>query len=354
MYIISKSFTKEKYVIVYGVNESESGFRLDQFLMDIYTKFSRQFLKKKIERGEVSIKGREAAHRPSTKVNHLDEITFTTLNNGLEDEFWNGKLIDFTYSVDIVYEDENIVAINKPPYMATHPTGKHLFFCATVLLEEKYGHTMHSLHRIDRETSGILLFGKNPQTAKEITPLFEKREVKKCYFFISKKNDPEDKLKKIFSNQKRLGQRDDFVPRIYTHCYDENSTEGKPSYTDFHILFEEKGILLGLAYPRTGRQHQIRAHAADSQTPLLGDKLYSGDPKIFQRFKDNIATKNDHEMMHISRHGLHAIGLSLPYKGTKLNIISSLPEDLANWIDENLTKINSEKLNDILKSKVNF
>ncbi len=355
MYIISKNFNREKYEITYGVNEDESGIRLDQFLMNIYTNFSRQFLKQKIENGEVIIKGRGSNHRPSTKVHHRDEVVFTTHNNGLEDEYWRGEKIDFNYEVDIIYEDENIVAINKPPYMATHPTGKHLFFCATVLLEEKYdGRTIHSLHRIDRETSGILLFGKNPEIAQEITPLFETRDVKKCYLFIAKKKDPKEKLAQNFSNNKRLGQLDSFIPRIYAHCFDEDSVDGKPSHTDFQVLHEENEYVIALAYPRTGRQHQIRAHAADCGIPLIGDKLYFETPDIFQRFKDKVATENDHDLMQLSRHALHAVGISIPYRGTKLSIISKLPIDLACWIDENLSKIKSENINDILVNKIKF
>ena len=80
------------------------------------------------------------------------------------------------------------VVTNKPAYMSTHPTGRHLFHCATVYYEQKLNQsTVHSIHRLDRETSGVLLLAKNPTTANQLTVEFENNNVKKCYFFIAEK-----------------------------------------------------------------------------------------------------------------------------------------------------------------------
>src|SRR5690606_13276444 len=142
--------------------------------------------KYKIKQGEVEISGREKPHRPSAKVYLGEKIKIFTPKGELEDEYWYGEKIELELEPEIIFEDEKLIAISKPPYMATHPTGKHLFNCATVFLENKYGHTIHSIHRIDRETSGVLLLGKTPEASSQISTLFERDQVHKCYFFMSK------------------------------------------------------------------------------------------------------------------------------------------------------------------------
>jgi 23S rRNA-/tRNA-specific pseudouridylate synthase len=226
--------------------------------------------------------------------------------------------------------------------MCTHPTGKHLFNCATVFFETKYGHTIHSIHRIDRETSGVLLLAKNPKIAQVCTSAFEDDLVKKCYFFMSHKNK---KIDFPFTACERLGGIDTFIPKLFVHCFDEDSQEGKVAQTHFKLLEENEDYILGLAFPKTGRQHQIRSHAAFHGFPLIGDKLYNGDPLVFTRFKDEIPTQEDHDLMQISRHALHATALSIPYKGKQELFRAKVPQDFLPWLKENFPNINEEDLN---------
>jgi 23S rRNA pseudouridine1911/1915/1917 synthase len=326
---IKKVFSTEKFVVTYTVEEDKDGQRLDQFLLPFLASFSREAVKKKIKVGDVKIFNRPYPHKASVKVYHGEKIEMTTYRSTLEDEYWNGKLITLEEHPPIIFEDDNIVIITKPPYMSTHPAGKHLFYCATVYFETKYGHTMHSVHRIDRETSGALILAKNPETANELTPLFEEKKVSKCYFFISKKLYKESPFP--FTATERLGSEDDFLPRLYVHCYPIESTEGKSAQTDFELIAESDDYIVGLAYPRSGRQHQIRSHAAQHGFPLLGDKLYgTQDPKTFMRFKDGVETPQDVENMEISRHALHAMAIMFPYGINKQRQLfeSVFPKDL--------------------------
>ena len=97
-------------------------------------------------------------------------------------------LLHFDTEPKTIFEDENIIIVNKPPFMCTHPTGKHLFNCATTYFENIHNKTMHSIHRLDRETSGILLLGKEIKTTARLTQAFEDCAIKKCYLFIAKIN----------------------------------------------------------------------------------------------------------------------------------------------------------------------
>jgi 23S rRNA pseudouridine1911/1915/1917 synthase len=332
---IKKSFTTEKYVVSHPVQIEQDGWRLDQFVMKCMPTMSREFLKKKIERGEVEISGRKSPHKPSVKIHEGERITITTHNDGLiEEEFWHGEVVPKTAEPTIIFEDQGLLAINKPPYMITHPAGKNLFYCATVFYETIYKKTIHSIHRLDRETSGVLLLAKNPQTAQQVSILFEEDKVRKCYFFISLKKS--DATPFPFTAKERMDRKDGSIPEAMMFTFPENSELGKESETHFESLLERDGYVLALAFPLTGRQHQIRVHAAAHGYPLLGDKLYNGDPGVFMRFKDNKASDEDHDKMQIPRQALHAAALKLLYQGKPKHFIAPLPADLAAWMEEKL------------------
>ena len=331
---VSKKFTTQFYEAIYEVDEDQDGMRLDQYCAHFLVSFSRQQIKKKITAGEVKIVGRPFPHKPSVKVYHRERIEFITHRGDLEDEYWRGEKLELELVPEILFEDEHIIAISKPAYMTTHPTGKHLFNCATVYFEEKYGHTIHSIHRLDRETSGVLLLGKSPKAAQLCTDFFEKDQVQKCYFFIAHKSYPS---KFPFIAKERLGSEDDFIPRLYVHCYEETSNQGKHAQTTFDLIHEEGDYILGLAYPKTGRQHQIRSHAAHHGFALIGDKLYNGDVNIFRRYKDDEPTDEDFDKMQISRHALHAAAIKLPYKDG-LIARANIPFDLREWLENKLNE----------------
>jgi RluA family pseudouridine synthase len=335
MSIIEKTFESNKYTAVYLVDEEHDGMRLDQYLQFYLASWSRQQVKKKIAAGDIVIKGRPGKHRPSSKIYHKDIITLVTHKTEHEDEYWRGELIDLQLDPEIVFEDDNLIIISKPPYMSTHPTGKHLFNCATVYFESKYKKTVHSIHRLDRETSGVLMLAKNPKAAQAMTENFEKDLVRKCYFFIAEDRDWHQK--EDFECNKRLGPKDGGLRRVYINNFDEDSSEGKHARTLFKVAHKEKGYVLGLAFPITGRQHQIRVHAMVNGLPLVGDKLYLGNFEMFQRFKDNIASDEDYDLMDLNRHALHAIAAKTTYQGKPIIFSSHIPGDLKVWIKKSLS-----------------
>jgi 23S rRNA pseudouridine1911/1915/1917 synthase len=348
---IEKSFTTERYIVSYPVLSEHDNLRLDQFIMSCMPTLSRQFLKKKIEKGEVVISGRTPPHKSSVKVHYGERVTITTHNDGaIEDEFWHGEAVPRDQAPTIIFEDQGLLVINKPPFMITHPAGKNLFYCATVWYETIYKHTMHSIHRLDRETSGILMLGKNPKTSQKVSALFEEEKVKKCYFLIAHKNPGCTPFP--FTAKERLGRNEDAIPQGMIYAHPENSEEGKDADTHFELVLELEDYVLALAFPHTGRQHQIRVHAASHGYPLLGDKLYNGDSSVFMRFKDHSATEHDHEKMQIPRQALHAVALKLPYPDQKqTHFIAPLPKDLSDWM-ELKHKISHAEVEKMIEEKV--
>jgi len=349
MPILEKSFLKDRYQALYSVDEIHDNYRLDQYTQIYLSNFSRESLKKKIADGEIKIIGRDHKLRPSTKVHFKEQVTIEIPRTIQEDEYWKGEKIELIETPEIVYEDNGLLVISKPPFMSTHPTGRHLFNCATVFFEAKLGHVCHSIHRLDRETSGILILGKNPQVASKLTPLFEEGKVKKCYFFVAKTEDaPKEDF---FIANERLGTDETGLKRVYIKHFEKDSDQGKRAQTTFKILHRENNYILGLAFPHTGRQHQIRVHAMINNLTLLGDKLYLGSYEIFQRFKDNRPSEKDHNLMEIPRHALHSIAINLEYGTSRKTFVAPVPGDLKAWIKENIS-LNLDNLEKTLTKEI--
>jgi 23S rRNA pseudouridine1911/1915/1917 synthase len=328
----TKSFKSDKYVVSHPVEPKHEGLRLDAFVQLFMPTLSREFIKSKIDKGEVEISGRKPPHKPSVKVHQGEQVTIVTHNSHeLEDEHWHGKPMTLTEEPVVVYEDDHIIACHKPAFMTTHPAGRHLFYCATVHFGTIHDKVIHSIHRLDRETSGLLLLGKTSEASNRISELFEADKVRKCYFLIAHIGAGARPFP--FTANEAIGERPG-VPRGMQRALPPGDPEGREAETSFELLLERDGYVLALAFPVSGRQHQIRVHAAAHGYPLLGDKMYNGDPTVFMRFKDNEATSEDHELMQIPRQALHALALRVPYPDPRVETLYRAPlgEDLVEWL----------------------
>ncbi|MBF0299280.1 MAG: hypothetical protein HQK51_11205, partial [Oligoflexia bacterium] len=274
----------------------------------------------------------------------------------LEYEHWFNENLKIDTKPLTIHEDDQIIITSKPPFMATYPTGRHSFNCVTVHYENIHKKPLHSIHRLDRETSGTLILGKNPTISRSISFCFEHNLVKKCYFLIAKNKLNLSAQSFPLTAEERIGRSKDFFSRVLMNTFDKDSAEGKEAKTIFRFIDQIDNYLLLLAYPHTGRQHQIRVHAAAHGFPLIGDKIYNGDPNLFIRYKDKVTTEQDYEELELPRHALHAIALNFPYdpniniaqlpvnernskniksimNNTKRTIFTTpIPNDLREWI----------------------
>lgn len=365
---ISKSFNSDKFVASYSVETEHEGLRLDKFMQSYLGTLSRQFIKSKIKKSEITISGRITPHKSSTKVHRGETVTMVTHPRKEldEPEIWDTDLVPMDETPSIIFEDEKILVVSKPPFMVTHPTGRRLFHCVTVYYETIYQKTIHSIHRLDRETSGVLILGKSPQGAQELTSCFENGLVQKCYFLIAhkKKNMNGDEIGSEengigeglkpsrtyqfpFTANERLSIPSQYDKetgtRIFVKSYPvDDHLNGKSAQTHFDLIMEVEDYLLLVAYPKTGRQHQIRVHASAHEFPLVGDKLYNGDVSVFIRFKDGNPTAEDFETLQMPRHALHAYAINFPYAGslgekTNRTFFTKIPKDLNWWLQNHLS-----------------
>jgi 23S rRNA (cytosine1962-C5)-methyltransferase len=170
----------------------------------------------------------------------------------------------------IVYEDEDLLVVHKPAGMNTHSPAP---FAGEGIYEwlrhrEPRWATLAILHRLDKDTSGILLFGKTTRANRSLTAQFTEHSIQKRYHLLTDRPVVQQEFT-VISHLMRLG--DKYVSR-------PSIAGGERAETRFRVLTQEAGSTLLEAEPVTGRTHQIRVHAAENGFPILGDRLYNGTP----------------------------------------------------------------------------
>ncbi|MEZ4648505.1 MAG: RluA family pseudouridine synthase [Candidatus Eisenbacteria bacterium] len=236
-----------------------------------------------------------------------------------------------SFEIGLLHEDDSLLAVDKPGDLPVHPSGR--YFRNTLLshLLEERGQTLDRpglrvVHRLDRETSGAIVFGKTREVAGALGQQFENRTAKKQYLLVVHGSPQED----AFEVDGALGPRK--ASRIRKAVGVVPPNEGKPARTEFEVLARGESHALLLARPLTGRLHQIRVHVQHAGHPIVGDKMYGLDEGIFLRFiSGEELGPDDRERLVHPRQALHAFRLSLTHPETEaaLNLHAPLPNDLA-------------------------
>ena len=235
-----------------------------------------------------------------------------------------GKSKYFTFADIIIHEDDNLIVINKPPFLASlderegdgrsvHRMAKQYFAGAQVC------------HRLDKETSGLLLIAKNPETYRSVSMAFEHREVKKIYHAII------DGIH-VFENQMvdlpilNQGNKNVVIDRY----------KGKASETVFNSLTYFKHYTLVECRPITGRMHQIRIHLATQHAAIVGDELYKGKPVYLSQIKKRgySLSKDKQELPIMKRFALHAVEVTINLNGKDFCFHADYPKDFATLLKQ--------------------
>jgi 23S rRNA (cytosine1962-C5)-methyltransferase len=168
----------------------------------------------------------------------------------------------------VVFEDDDLLVVNKPAGLNTHApspyAGEGLF--EWLRNREPRWATLAIIHRLDKETSGLMVFGKTERANKSLTNQFAKRDVTKTYFLVTDRPVKQ----RDFVVRSRIGRIGD------RYSSQSPGRDPQQAETRFHVISAEKNTTTIEATPLTGRTHQIRVHAAESGFPILGDKLYGG------------------------------------------------------------------------------
>ena len=236
--------------------------------------------------------------------------------------------------IPVLYEDDHILAVDKPANVPVHPTARYHHNTVIKLLQaERPGEFLALGHRIDRETSGILLLPKTPRCERLLKRQLEKREnVEKSYVALTwgvPASGASDRRFRV-NLPLRLDPTNPFRVKMVAGTH--------PEALEAVTYFEVESVRCAgdRTYARvrcdleTGRQHQIRVHLAELGTPIVGDKLYGPDETCFGRGVEGTLTDEDREKLELDRHALHAFRLTLnhPVTGERLAIEAPLPADL--------------------------
>lgn len=219
-------------------------------------------------------------------------------------------------SFDVIFEDEYLIALNKSGNLPTSPSGKYFKNTLLNLIKEKFGwKELYTLHRLDRETSGVIIFAKKHKIAKIMSKHFREKRIKKIYTAILSRHLPHNSNKKFSEAYITLPIGPDTNSKI--RIKQSVNFLGKPCQTHFKEIKKIGNFSLVEIKPLTGRTHQIRVHAAHIGCPILGDKLYGlpNDGFINWLNEGDAFLRDQNFPLH--RHLLHAFEINFPHPITK-------------------------------------
>ena len=293
------------------ISPREAGQRLDKLLSERYSTYSRTYFQKLIEDGFVLLNSEIVKKRIAPEVGDEVEVCFQlSLESSLEPE---------EIPLDIIFEDEHLLVINKPAGMVVHPAPGHwsgTFVNALLAHCKNLPSTDDPLrpgivHRLDKDTSGLLMAAKTSEAHAKLVGMFASRQIEKIYLAICM-GRPEDCIIDAPIGRHPIQRKEMAVVE----------TGGKEALSRIQVLAFNETISLVMIRPKTGRTHQIRVHLQHIGHPILGDPVY-GSEHINQQFQ-------------VERQLLHAyrINFKHPITGDSISLAAPLPIDMKAWIDQ--------------------
>lgn len=300
-----------------AIDFEQSNQRLDKFLAKEFLNMSRGTLIREIKNRNVSVNGK--AQKPSyiLKENDVVEINFSQPKKELQP--------NLNIRLDIIHEDENIIVVNKPARISVHPVSFGQTDTLVNALIHKFPEIINVgdkskdsdlrpgiVHRLDKETSGVMVIARNQKSFDELKNLFKERKILKHYLALVH-GIPKEPAGTI---EKPLAKSSDYKKQVIAHR--KTKTAVRPAATEYKIFKTYDGYSLLEVFPKTGRTHQIRVHLASIGHPIVGDRLY----KI-----------RNQKIISAPRQLLHARSIKFELFGKHHCFEASIPDDLKRFID---------------------
>jgi 23S rRNA pseudouridine1911/1915/1917 synthase len=301
----------------FTVEPSCHRWRLDHYLRHKIRRLSRNRIAQVI-RETLTLNGRPV-HKPGVRVRRGDAILIQR-PAPVEP--------DVPRQVTLVARGPGFVAVDKPAGLPVHPTARYLHNTLTGVIRERFGPQsgLNMAHRLDRETSGLVLFGTDPESTRALKASFRRGEVRKRYVALVR-----GRLEQPRRVEAPIGPAPGSEIRIRMGV----RPDGRPACTRLRPLERLGDFTLLEARPETGRQHQIRVHLEHLGMPVVGDKLYGHPDAFFLELVENGLTAQLRETLLLPRHALHAAALRFPRPdGSRhaTRVEAPLPDDLTRLI----------------------
>ena len=315
--------TSKKSLACLNIKKEDIGIRLDKILLKKFNSLSFIKIQKLIRIGFFKVNNRKV--KSNYKVNVADKIEYS--NNSINENKFrkdlSSILIKYKKQIinikkNIIFEDNFLLVINKP-YGIPVQGGNNVNFNIDLILPIlcKNNSSIRLVHRIDKNTSGVLLLAKTKEVAQNITMLFKENKIKKKYLAIveGKLTKRIGKITLPVKKKKIAG-----MEKMVIDPYSKDKAE-----TSYKVIDYNKGLSLLEVYPKTGRKHQIRVHLQSINHPILGDYKYKN-------------TNDDNQEVSNEKMHLHAKEIQFELNNNKYFFKASLP----NFFKETIKKINIE------------
>jgi len=309
------------------ITEEYEGLRLDHFLVSVVPGQSRSHLQRLIEEGHVTVNGRPAKANLRLKLGVSVDIDIPEPRDPIP--------VPENIELPIVYEDADLVVVNKPPGMVVHPAAGHdsgtLVNALLYHVDDLSGIGGEKrpgiVHRLDRGTSGLMVVAKNDAAHQELARQFHDREVSKEYLalvwgVVVAGRRIEDPIGRDPNNRLKMTNR---------------ARRSREAVTRIVRVFQvNPALALAQIAIHTGRTHQIRVHLSSIGHPIVGDTLYGG---LRRRLPFDIRA-----VLRLDRPFLHAAKLAFkhPRDGRRMEFESELPPDLKSVLDDLIEKSGQE------------
>jgi 23S rRNA pseudouridine1911/1915/1917 synthase len=296
------------------------GKRIDKFLAEEFFLYSRGEVVEKIKDGSVLVGGKKI--KPSYKLEAGNELEIVGFDGERKKLLLNDKI-----KLAIIFEDENILVINKPAGLQVHPSDYSQANTLTNALLAKYPELVEVhdesveaylrpgiVHRLDKDTSGIMVVAKNKKTFEQLKKLFKDREITKKYLAVVA-GVMESSSGVI---QKPLARSVGFSKQLIAR--ENTKTKVREAATAYEVLEQYKAYALLEVTPKTGRMHQIRVHLASLGNPIVGDLIYG-------KKKEASASEKT-----VQRQLLHAKKLAFQLNGENYDFEAKMPKDFVDFL----------------------
>ena len=315
--------------IKFFVEKKFSGERVDIFLSKKIKNYTRSYIKKLIGENNMEINDK-LIKSPSTKIKENDQISFNLVEKKIN------KLEPNKIKINTVYEDEDFLIVNKPKGMVVHPGAGNFKNTLANALAYKYKNNLSNLgglfrpgiiHRIDKDTSGLLVVAKNNLAHSRISKQFSDHSIERKYHCLvwGILRPLKGKINTLISRNKKNRQ-----------LMTVSEMGGKKAITNYKTLkvFSAQDIpkiSLIECDLETGRTHQIRVHLKFKGTSILGDMQYGKNNPKFKKINKNFSKK----LNELNGQALHAMTLGFlhPTKNKWLNFKSNIPQDFKKLLE---------------------